>query len=450
MKGTGTGKEIAARGPLAVVDRFVVTRAEAGAVRYLAEQLAVAHGRRERLRHSLARTLGVAGSRRWLLESVSPGDLPQRFHEPLRRLDLCLGPAGEALFAGPPFDGRPPAGFVLLVDYATHPRGQAVVFLFAAGGHEPRAVLKLRPGGDSGVTGAVAEGGATTPLAREATVLDRLQVLPGELAATVPRRRGFQRLPDPVTGGEVQALLTSCLPGRSAYVELSRGVIPGSGRAWHLELAARWLGRFHRATRGSGVWSPPSPDDPVLDPARDPAGHPPDWFHRLVTAAERVPLTLSAGHGDFWARNLLVPPKDSGRELPGVVDWEGYRPEAPPFEDLFHFPWTYASVGPWGRRGVRPASARGSHRAFQDAFLGRGDGRGARSRDLFRPLRRYFEIYVAETGLPWDRLDPLFRLFLLMRRGAAGEVGTDGTDEEAPWLHAYRAFDRAPRSVFSG
>lgn len=459
----GRSDEHGFQGPLGVLDRFLVTLSQSGAVSYLVENLAVAHGRRQRLRHSLARSLDLAGMRRLLDDSGAAGRVPGRFREPLRLLQLVLESAGESLFADSPFQVRPPAGFILLADYENQTRGQAVFFLFAADEDRPKAVLKLRPlqGDDGDGDGGEAPSG---PLVREAAALDRLAALPTPLAATVPRRRAFHRLP------EVAALLTSVLPGRSAYVELHRGVTLGAGAARHLELAAAWLGRFHRATRRTVPWRPPSPDDSRFDPVRHSNGSVPDWFLRLVDDLETSPLPISAGHGDFWARNLLVPPDgwvrdELGRELPGIVDWEGYQPAAEPFEDLFHFPWTYAGLHPTGRRWtrrvlpMRPEPLTAFRRAFLDDTV------------LARQVRRYFEIYTVGAGLPWALLRPLFRLFLLTRAAGAGETSegsTSGdessrdetsrdetsrdetTEEEGIWLSAYRTLDSAPRSVFSG
>ena len=423
-------------GPLGVLDRFLVTLSEGGAVGYLVENLAVAHGRRQRLRHSLARSLDLTGMRRLLEEVDAEGRAPEGFREPLRLLGHVLGPAGESLFADTPFEDRPPAGFVLLADYEHQPRGQAVVFLFAAGEDRPRGVLKLRPespGGDG-----------AGPLVREAAALDRLATLPTPLAATVPRRRAFHRLP------EAAALLTSALPGRSAYVELHRGVTLGAGAARHMELAAVWLARFHRATRGAENWCPPSPEDPRFDPVRHADGSAPDWFLRLLDDLESSPLRVSAGHGDFWARNLLVPPDgwvrdDQGRELPGIVDWEGYRSAAEPYEDLFHFPWTYAGLHPTGRRWMRPVlpARHDSLTDFRRAFLD--------DTVLARRVRRYFQIYTVGAGLPWGLVEPLFRLFLLTRAAQTVEMsGGVTTGQEGVWLRAYRRLETAPRSVFSG
>jgi len=446
--------ELESLGPFGVLDRFLVTLSESGAVSYLVENLAVAHGRRQRLRHSLARSLDVAGMRRLLDDVAGEGRVPQRFREPLRLLGLALGSAGESLFADSPFEDRPPAGFALLADYDDQRRGQAVVFLFAAGEDRPRAVLKLRPESPRAGDGdSVGGDGVSGPLVREAAALDRLAALPTPLAATVPRRRAFHRLPG------AAALLTSALPGRSAYVELHRGVTLGAGAARHLELAAVWLGRFHRATRGADPWRPPSPDDPRFDPVRRPDGSAPDWFLELLDDLETSPLPVSAGHGDFWARNLLVPPDgwvrdELGRELPGVVDWEGYRRAAEPFEDLFHFPWTYAGLHPTGRRWTRGWGRHGRPSptdtvgAFARAFLD--------DTALARQIRLYFQTYTVGAGLPWGLLTPLFRLFLLTRAAADGEnvegETTDGetTGEEGTWLRAYHRLETALRSVFSG
>lgn len=422
-------ERVASRGPLGALDRFLVTRNHSGAVAYLVENLMVSHGRRQRLRHSLARSLDVLGVRRLAVVRCPAGLAPERFEEPLALLDSALGPEGEPLFDGRPFEGRLPTGFIMLADYERRARGQTVVFLFAGSEESPRAVLKLRP-----------EREGETALSLEASALDRLASLPVPLAATVPRRRAFHRLPG------VQALLASVLPGRSAYVELHRGVFAGPRlAARHLQLASAWLGRFQRTTCNSEPWLPPASDDSLFDPVRETSGGLPAWAEELLSDLDRSPLPSCAGHGDFWARNLLVPSEtwsgeDGDRELPGVVDWEGYRPAAPPFEDLFHFPCTYARLHPTGRRWTRrvvpsePDPLEVFRRAFLDATA------------LAVQVRRYFRVHTAAAGLPWGWLEPLFRLFLLTRARIAGE----SAGKEGSWLSALRALETAPRSVFSG
>jgi len=411
-------------GPLGSLDRLLVTRDHAGAVAYLVDKLAVAHGRRQRLRHALARSLDLTGMRRLLTPTAPYGELPARFRTALYWLNRVFGPEGEPLLAGPPFDGNRPAGFVLLTDYEGSSRGQAVGFLFADREETPRAVLKLRPDG----------GPSEPPLVKEATALDELVVLPSSLAATVPRRRAFHRLEG------ASALLTSVLPGRSAYVELHRGILSGAeAAARHLELAGAWLGRFHRATRQDERWQPPDPDDPRFGPVRGGDGSAPRWLRELTDDLETSPLVSCSGHGDFWARNLLVPPEDSDA-LPGVVDWGGYQAVAEPYEDLFHFPWTYAGLHPAGRRwsrGVLPTES-DPESAFRRVFL--------EDNALARAVRRYFQLYTQGSGLPWSLLPALFRLFLLTRAAADGEIA----GKEGPWLRTYQGFDTAPRSVFSG
>lgn len=455
-------------GPFGVLDRFLVSRSHSGAVRYVVESLAVAHGRRRRFRLSLARRLeavglggvgpGVGPGFGALIRQLpSPSDLPSRFHRPLELLDAFLERRLEESSGLAVLGGDRPAGFVLLAGYRDQPPGRSVIFLFAAGEGAPRAVLKLQPQGASGEDGGGGEEGgfpAREAAAREAVALERLASLPPPLAATVPRCLGLERFPDRRGGCDAlltTALLTTVLPGRSAYVELHRGLTPAARASDHLEPAGRWLGLFQRATRTGQPWRPPEPDDPLFGPVRGEGGAAPGWLLRMIRGLDRTPLAASAGHGDFWARNLLIPPGDGGdggaAALPGVVDWEGYRPVAPPWEDLFHFAWSYAREHPEGRgwsRRLVPGQCRrpDPEETLRRAFL--------EDRPLTRALRRYFEAYTVAAGVPWGLLEPWLRLFLLTRAAAGGEGAGHSAGKEGSWLRAYRRLDAAPRSVFSG
>ncbi|MFP3942153.1 MAG: phosphotransferase family protein, partial [Thermoanaerobaculia bacterium] len=394
--------------------------------------------------------------------------------------------------------GSPPPGagalaevgaWALALPHRDDRRARLTAFLFPTQGSSRRPaadrVVKLRREGVAG-PGLAAEGETLARLARE---------LPEELAGTVPALLGSGRtpgrLPSPMPGGTPKGagqapagwelLVLSALPGRSAYVELQGSFVPSRRAPGHLEAAVRWLEGFQQATARSGArWPLPPWEELDPGPVEEAAagGRRRDWHRRLEERLAAFPLAPVAVHGDFWARNLLagrrtgigagsgpVTDPDTGgrgtgglRRLPGVVDWEHFRPDGPPFQDLFTFTTTYALSFPWGGRR-RPAPE-----ALERAFL--------RESSLSRALRDAFRRYARAMGVDGETLEGLFRVFLLerVRRGAGGAVpGAPGARGEAPgpstkrsngapgsgpprgaWLGLYRRLEGGERSVFSG
>lgn len=414
------------------VDRFLLP-AEAPAVeRYLVGALWAPHGLSERLARSVRR---VAGGRltRGLVRGLSPLGARAPSREWARELEalesVLASPLAEGLAGGP---GDPSAwSWLLLRGYSGRRRGRTTAFLLAddadRGETGPAAVVKLRAL-ESG------QGGLGPPLAAERDALVHLAERFSEpLARTVPPVLGHGC----VAGRE--ALLLGGLPGRAAYVEVRGTLAPGRRVGVHLRLAADWLARFQRATRG-GCYEPPPPAELGLS---EPA---PSWYRRVAEAAAAGRLPQVSAHGDFWARNLLV--EDDAAALPAVVDWEEFHPFSGPFEDLFHFPLTYGLVYP--APGYRP---RGPLRAFERTFFGSGR--------LACAVAEYFRIYARAAGLAPDLLGPLFRLFLRLRaareddrRRSLGEEWRLARDPEPPWGAFERRLDGASRegeqSVFSG
>lgn len=271
------------------------------------------------------------------------------------------------LLRGTSLAGRP-VRWLLVEDYAGNGRERLVVFLFAAGEASPAAVLKLRRVGAEG-----------SSLQREEEALRLLaDRLPVDLLPSVPKQLAWRELPG------LEVLVMSPLPGVSAYVELQGLLAPGRAVDRHFAAAAEWLARFHRATR---------------------AGR-----------------NLAASHGDFWARNLLVGP--DGRAA--VVDWEHFAAEAPPYEDLFHFPLTYGLNYPWERWRRLPPDE-----AFRRTFL--EDNR------VSRAVSRYLARYAAMAGVDLTALQGLFDAHLATR-----------PEGDLPWSELRSLLGRAGRSVFSG
>ena len=322
-----------------------------------------------------------------------PHRLRERLRAPLRTAgSLRLGPDGQpadaeagleewrgwlegaraafGLLRGTPLERRRLRWILMRSD---GPVARAVLFLFEAGQASPSAVLKwCRPGS----------------LRREHDALLRVAGrLPPALRGSVPAPLAFGSI------GDGDALLLPCLPGRSAYVEMQSGLWPGLSLRRHFDAAAVWLAAFHNATRrGDRVFS----------------------------------------HGDFWARNLLL--DETTGAARGVVDWEHASEDAPPFEDLFHFPLTYG-LNYLGSRYRR----RRPEDAFRAAFLEEGR--------LSRAVASYFARYCAETGLGTGRLRPQFDLYLAdhSRRGVASCAIEGGL-----WPRFHAMLATSDRSVFSG
>lgn len=202
-----------------------------------------------------------------------------------------------------------------------------LVLLFDSASPDPRAALKVRPGGGS--------------LWREHETLMELHArLPPDLAGAVPRPIGYHE------EDAWEALLLPWHAGHSPYVEMQRLMRPARRAGVHLQAAARWLADFHTATR--------EPTAPGQD--------------------AEVPLAF--GHGDYWPRNVLL----RGDTVSAVLDWERSRPGRPVTDDVFHFALTYALNFRWTAAG---------HAAPEDAFRRGFLERGPVSAEIGRSLRSY-------------------------------------------------------------
>jgi aminoglycoside phosphotransferase (APT) family kinase protein len=199
---------------------------------------------------------------------------------------------------------------------------------------------------------------------------------------------------------------------------------PGRRVGTHLRAAGLWLARFHQATRHPARRFRFGPEDRsrVRRMAETTGQGVPAWHRELSELLDHDPLPLAAGHGDFWARNLLLAGRRGGTapELPaGVVDWEHFRSAAPPFEDLFHFAVTYGANYPWRRYRRLPF-----REAFRHTFF--------RENRLALAVRRYVRGYGRRTGSSPRLLDRLFRLYVA-RRAAGAEYGPARRRWQACW-----------------
>lgn len=358
------------------------------------------------------RLLRVVGSRCPRVASALLGDPAPAAWE--RRIDAVRRVLQSGLLASV---GLPDArSWILLggdVGRVPDARHEGVVaLLFSGDGPAPMAVLKVRS------RSADASG-----LEREASALRWLDGRAG-----IPGRRPLLLARTAVAG--LDALLLSVVRGRSQYVRLRTGSLGSSPRR-HLARAGAWLAAFHRRTRHPErlVGLP----DALSEPGR--VGEPP-WWGELRARLARERLPSSASHGDFWPGNVLT-----DADGLGVIDWEHFRPQAPPFEDLFHYPLTLGLL--WHPRGAGPVEPM---RGFRRAFLDPGP--------LAEAVRGYALDYCRATGLDPGLLDPLFRAYLLTRSGdaatPAGGRGFAGTRNPDFWRRCYETLARTSRSVFSG
>jgi aminoglycoside phosphotransferase len=388
------------------VGRFVVPLEPRGVAAWFFGDLFVPHDRRERLVRAIARRAVASG---FAVAAAFPRRAPlavlagnARWAEAVAAASWLLGGGGRPLLDEAGIGGL--VDTLLVADYAGSPRRRTLVFVFAERSARPVAMVKVR-----------SLAGAGAPLAGEQEAIERLRrVLPGDLAATVPAVLGWR------ADDEWEALLLAALPGRSIWADLHAAWRPGRRAPRHLTAAAGWLARFHAATRREEAFRLPPWEEVAGDEP-----HPPPWLDRLAERLARRPLPLAAGHGDYWARNVLL----AGGGVSAVVDWEAARPAAPPFHDLFAFAWSYGMGFPWG--GGAPAPREAFRRAFLD------DNRVSRA--IAASLGRY----GAAGGLDAETLEDLFRLWLRTRPAGRPEGGDT-------WRTCERMLGEAGRSVFSG
>jgi len=405
------------------VDRFLVPLDDASILEWFFKHLFVAHNLRERL---LALTVSPAAVARggsagfdhcWMLEPQADGGSPRSGAAPTDAgwADILVQ-AGEATVRALQRlgDGRldvHPSRCIFLRDYRNSGRRMVLVFAFADGGRRPAVVVKVRPGT-----------GDCRPLRHEWLTLSRMRRrLPPGLRGRLPKPLGFE------TWDGVDVLVMTPLAGRSGYVELYQGLDPSRFVARHFAAAADWLAGFQLATRQPNRCYRPD-EDPMLGEAvgRNPTGL--RWLDQLVELTARRPPPLCASHGDFWARNLVLPRSAAG--LAGVVDWEHGSAEASPFFDLLHFLLTYGLDYPWSRY---------RRRRITEAFRLTCLERNCVSEAAQEYLRQHCERTATDPAL----LLPAAHLHLLAL------AHRSPPPQRAPWRACQRLLQRAATSVFS-
>lgn len=416
---------------LGEVDRCLVPPEER-ITAYFLDRLFVSHGRAERLLRQLMAAGGARLARpllfraAWRLDAASlalrpargrlrQGD-PRGWAAAAELLREAAALAPELLAVEDGAVGRS----ILLRDYGGSGRGRLLLFPFGSEGEAPAIVVKLRH--------RQAEGRL---LRREWQALrTAADALPPELASGLPAPLDYR------SGDHVEVLVLSHVPGRSAYVELRNTRRPSRHLERHFTAAADWLAAFHLGMRQPGrvvTFGDADAEFARVSAAAGARAEPP-WFRELLRRAAGQPVPLTAAHGDYWARNLMVAADDgapgagSGRRS-AVVDWEHFREEASPADDLLHFPLSYGLSYRW--RGYRPQPI---PRAFQLTFV--------EDNPVSRAVRHYFRRYCLTTGLDEALLDPLCRLHLLAR--AARETG----ERRSAWLACERVLSTAQQTVF--
>jgi hypothetical protein len=235
--------------------------------------------------------------------------------------------------------GIEPSGILsllLLIDHQKMHRNQSVAFVFDDSRRAPLAVAKF--GTDQQ---------AYSALKQQNDTLKRLeQILDTDKGVRVPRPLAFFESP-PWT-----VSLESYLPGCTAYFEMRNSWNPLRDAPKHFRLALKWLICFQRAVGLKKMHlTPAAMFDFVIRPLEEVAaqGCPSAAELRLIERTKILAkeflgatLLLVAGHGDFWAGNLV-----NHSNSVSMIDWENFEAEALPFEDLFFFSTTYGLNFPW-------------------------------------------------------------------------------------------------------
>lgn len=246
-----------------------------------------------------------------------------------------------------------------------------VAVIIARGTTKPTMIVKMPRFGEP-----------STGLAREASILRRLERGPPGGLESIPRVLAFVDEPGR------QFLVETALEGTA----LDERVIRRQPQAW-LELALTWLEALPRS------------------PSRDSAGAHERLLQRplenfaasqtngegiatlvgetleLVSALRDSDMPLVFEHGDFRHPNLIRMPQ----QRLGVVDWELAEPDGLPLNDLFAF-LAYVAVAM--RKAATPQH---QVRAFSEAFIGGRDW-----------VQQAVGAYAGRLGLDHSLVTPLF------------------------------------------
>ena len=408
------------------VGRYFVPLTEGDVVRHFVGHHLVAHDARQRLCGWLARGSMALGLTPLARHALDAGFQPRRAAAPWSGevRDAIDGILEE-------LDIRDEALRIHLRDPGVGQGGATGGLVFGFRHRESRGpvvVLKVRP-----------RDGARPGLSREWQALHELRHrLPAPLRDAVP---------EPLTrrdAGPVEIVAMTAMPGRPAYLDLHNGLAATRRAPHQLGAAVSWLVALHGATALPG--GPTEDGSRLPDPeelATDATSHGTGafrtstlvWLRELREALARRPLPLTASHGDYWTRNLLL----AGGRVRAVVDWEHYRAYALPTTDLFHLLISYGLTLRW-----TPFQRTSPLVAFRRMFVDENR--------VSRGVRAALTAYAEARDVPLPRLRRLFLLHLLTARTRAGRDGDSpgpdpfGTAEA--WRSAYRILRCSSRSVF--
>ena len=244
---------------------------------------------------------------------------------------------------------------MLVVALSKDPNAKVTVLLIPIGSERPSLAIKIP-------TTAAAE----ATIAAERTVLLDLQTrLPSDVLASVPALKDI-----PEAQGRPW-LVTTALPGvpMTTRYHAWRHVSNPTAVDADFRAVEAWLARFQSAS--AGPRSPLDMDggttellrrrfagDPLLD----------ERLARLSDIHSRLRSTTTprtAVHGDFWFGNVLM----AGKQISGVIDWEGGAASGEPVRDLVRFGLSYAL---YLDRHTRPGRRVARHRGLRVGEWGAG------------------------------------------------------------------------------
>ena len=244
---------------------------------------------------------------------------------------------------------------MLVVALSKDPNAKVTVLLIPIDSERPSLAIKIP-------TTAAAE----ATIAAERTVLLDLQTrLPSDVLASVPALKDI-----PEAQGRPW-LVTTALPGvpMTTRYHAWRHVSNPTAVDADFRAVEAWLARFQSAS--AGPRSPLDMDggttellrrrfagDPLLD----------ERLARLSDIHSRLRSTTTprtAVHGDFWFGNVLM----AGKQISGVIDWEGGAASGEPVRDLVRFGLSYAL---YLDRHTRPGRRVARHRGLRAGEWGAG------------------------------------------------------------------------------
>lgn len=303
--------------------------------------------------------------------------------------------------------GIEPSGILsllLLIDHQKMSRNQSVAFVFDDSRGVPLAVAKFS-----------ADQQAYSALKQQNDTLKRLeQMLDTDKEVRIPRPLAFFESP-PWT-----VSLESYFPGCTAYFEMRNSWNPLRDAPKHFHLALKWLICFQRAVGLKKIHlTSEAMFAHVIRPLEEIAtqGSPSAAELRLIERTKILAkeflgatLLLVAGHGDFWAGNLI-----NHSNFVSMIDWENFEPEALPFEDLFFFSTTYGLNFPWKLgRWAAPQTA------FQATYL--------QATEIADLVRSFLLDYCRAMSLEAQLIEIFFPVFLAKKAMQSTSLEVENDD----------------------